>query len=51
MCRHYIVDEDQFGVGVNEWCELIVDLLYEFGIYHPYPSIDSESDSDEDIPY
>lgn len=48
MCPQYIVNEDEFGANLGEYCQLVIDLLYQFGIHKVD---DSEQDSDEDIPY
>lgn len=49
MCPHYIVDEDQFGVGLGEWCELIDELVCIMCL----TGTDTMQDPDdsEDIPY
>lgn len=48
MCPQYIANEDEFGVNLGEYCQLAIDLLYQFGIHKVD---DSEQDSGEDIPY
>lgn len=48
MCPQYVVNEDEFGANLGEYCQLAIDLLYQFGIRKVD---DSEQDSDEDIPY